>query len=153
MQKLTEQYEWASKAFRLIQVIKDRTAIDRGLTLNDLCLIMYPDNVDKDGFPTHNAKTKIRSMVHQIRKINPDFLLFSRRYRTSDGRYEWRYFNMTHRDDLDDVIARLQKMVDGIEQTEKQIEVVYEKGTKRRKKELQEWEEEVINESKKDTDQ
>lgn len=133
--------------------MKDRTTINQGLTINQLCHDMYPNDVDKDGFPTHSAKTKIRSIFHQIRKINPDCLFFSVRYRTRDGRLEWRYLNLASQEDVDDVIARLTKMAEGIERTEEQIMAVHQKGIKRRKKQIKEWEEEVINEARKDSDQ
>ena len=129
-----------SKTFRIIKLLKDRHTVEEGLTINQLCLDIYADKIDKDGIPTCKAKASMRSLLRQIRKTNPDMLLYARLFRILDG-YEWRYQNIMEEDDKDTVIKRLKKLIAGCEQTEIIIENVFKKGKKRRKKVIQELEE------------
>ena len=147
-------WRFATRAFQLCQVIKDKHDPEVGFTLEELCKIIFPEELDRQGDVTLQTRIKMRQLLHNIRKQNPSLILYSVPYlsqeKTEHGKsiVEHRYFNMTAKTDIDDVIRRMETIVDGLEKTEDEIARRDLKGAKKRMAEIKDMEEKVLRERK-----
>lgn len=145
-------WRFATRAFQLCQVIKDKHDPEVGFTLEELCKIIFPEELDREGNVTLQTRIKMRQLLHNVRKQNPSLILYSVPYlpqeKTESGKsiVEHRYFNMTAKTDIDDVIKRMETIVEGLEKTEDEIARRDLKGAKKRMAEIKQMEEKVLQE-------
>src|SRR2546427_4302187 len=95
------EYGHLSQKWQLIELLKQATNIEDGYTSAELASILFPSEVDENGYPSKDAKRKALAQIAAARpEINGTMILYSLAYRAPpNGHLEYRYFNFVERED------------------------------------------------------
>ncbi|MGI0014409.1 MAG: hypothetical protein ACREBU_13345 [Nitrososphaera sp.] len=144
-------YGHLSPKWQLIELLKQATSIEDGYTSADLASILFPDEVDENGYPTKDAKRKVLAQIAAARpEINGTMILYSLPYRAPpNGHLEHRHFNFVNKDDVEEKDKDLTRRVDALEKSRKVMWATFNKGLEIRNKEFSEVEKRVVQKYRK----
>jgi len=116
-------------------MVKRKFEIDK-VSKRELAVAFFPNDTYKnqtgETVPTHEGIAKMDSLLRRLRKHphNHTTLVFSKRY--LDG--EWYYYNLQTEDQFQHVKERLEKQIDGLEDTLEKSKRILDQTKKQREK-------------------
>ena len=147
------EYGHLSRKWQLIELLKQATNIEDGYTSAELASILFPEEVDENGYPTKDAKRKALARIAAARpEINGTMILYSLPYRAPpNGHLEHRYFNFVEREDVEQKDKDFARRIASLENSRKVIWATYNKGLEIRNQEFSAVESRVMQRYRKAT--
>lgn len=116
--KTYDSFPDASIEFRLLNVFIDKFEWADGLTKEELSKIVYGSELRQKELHMSQAKTRISSIVANLRKKYFKLLIYSTPHiNPKTSKKEWRLFCNWEKEDIKNILKMLQKIVNSMEKT------------------------------------